>query len=131
MLSLGFGLIFLASKDLKVGETVNQINGKGAQTRTPPERQAKQPENVVEISLPNAEPGSFPVLNIFVQVACHIARGGKLGVIGKPFEKLRELRDFEPRITNEGKTISGNVIYIDNYGNVVTNIQKSAAGPPK
>ncbi|MAU15709.1 MAG: hypothetical protein CMH46_09240 [Muricauda sp.] len=84
-----------------------------------------QPENVVEISLPNAEPGSFPVLNIFVQVACHIARGGKLGVIGKPFEKLRELRDFEPRITNEGKTISGNVIYIDNYGNVVTNIQKS------
>ena len=47
-----------------------------------------QPENVVEISLPNAEPGSFPVLNIFVQVACHIARGGKLGVIGKPFEKL-------------------------------------------
>ena len=84
-----------------------------------------EPEKVVEIHLPNAEAGAFPVLNIFVQVACHIARGGKLEVIGKPFSNLKELRDFEPRITNEGRTISGNVIYIDNYGNVVTNIQKS------
>lgn len=84
-----------------------------------------QPEKVVEINLPNAEPSAFPVLNIFVQVACHIARGGKLEVIGRPLERLKELRDFEPRITNQGKTISGNVIYIDNYGNVVTNIQKS------
>ena len=84
-----------------------------------------EPEKVVEIHLPNAEAGAFPVLNIFVQVACHIARGGKLEVIGKPFSNLKELRDFEPRITNEGRPISGNVIYIDNYGNVVTNIQKS------
>ncbi|MHA7862706.1 SAM hydrolase/SAM-dependent halogenase family protein [Flagellimonas marinaquae] len=84
-----------------------------------------QPEKVVEINLPNSTSGAFPVLNIFVQVACHIARGGKLEVIGKPFQNLKELRDFEPRITNEGKSITGNIIYIDNYGNVVTNIQKS------
>ena len=48
-MSLGFEFVFLASEDLRVGGTVNQIDGKGAQTRTPPERQAKQPENVVEI----------------------------------------------------------------------------------
>lgn len=84
-----------------------------------------KPEKVVEISIPNVISGSFPVMNVFIQVACHIARGGKLEVIGKPFDALRELREFEPRIINEGKTISGNVIYIDNYGNVVTNIQRS------
>ncbi|GLU44938.1 S-adenosyl-l-methionine hydroxide adenosyltransferase family protein [Allomuricauda sp. NBRC 101325] len=84
-----------------------------------------QPEQIVEINLPNSASGSFPLMNIFIPVACHIARGGKLEVIGRPFEGLKELRDFEPRIINEGKTISGNVIYIDNYGNVVTNIQKS------
>lgn len=83
------------------------------------------PEKVVEIHLPNTSPGSFPVLNVFVQAACHIARGGKLEVIGKPFDSLKELKEFEPRVSNDGKTISGNVIYIDNYGNVVTNIQKS------
>ena len=84
-----------------------------------------KPEKVVEIRIPNVISGSFPVLHVFIQVACHIARGGKLEVIGRPFDELRELREFEPRIINNGKTISGNVIYIDNYGNVVTNIQRS------
>ncbi|MEX0314222.1 MAG: S-adenosyl-l-methionine hydroxide adenosyltransferase family protein [Allomuricauda sp.] len=83
------------------------------------------PEKVVEISIPDLSPSSFPVLNVFVQVACHISRGGKLEVIGKPFDALKELREFEPRISNNGKTIMGNVVYIDNYGNVITNIQKS------
>ena len=83
------------------------------------------PDKVMEIDIPNLNSRSFPVLSVFVEVACHIARGGKLEVIGKPFTSLRELREFEPRITNEGRSIVGNVIYIDNYGNVVTNIQRS------
>jgi len=84
-----------------------------------------KPEEVVEIELPNIRPGSFPVQQVFVQAACHIARGGKLEVLGKPFDQLRDVREFEARIGNDGRTISGNVIYIDNYGNVVTNIHKS------
>ncbi|WP_411030415.1 S-adenosyl-l-methionine hydroxide adenosyltransferase family protein [Spongiimicrobium sp. 3-5] len=83
------------------------------------------PEKVVEINIPNPAHGSFPVLDVFVQVACHIARGGTLEVVGKTFDKLRELKEFSPRVTDNGKTIIGSVIYIDNYGNVVTNIQKS------
>lgn len=83
------------------------------------------PEKVMEITIPNLNTSSFPVLDVFVQAACHISRGGKLEVIGKPFDDLKELREFEPRITNNGKSIVGNVIYIDNYGNVITNIQKS------
>ncbi len=82
-------------------------------------------EKVVEINIPNPIVGSFPVLDIFVKVACHIVRGGKLEVVGKSFDDLKELKEFAPRITNEGKTIVGSVIYIDNYGNVITNIQKS------
>ena len=84
-----------------------------------------KPEKVVEINIPNPIVGSFPVLDIFVKVACHIVRGGKLEVVGKSFDDLKELKEFAPRITNEGKTIVGSVIYIDNYGNVITNIQKS------
>jgi hypothetical protein len=84
-----------------------------------------EPEKVVEINIPNPVVGSFPVLDIFVKVACHIVRGGKLEVVGKSFEDLKELKEFAPRITNEGKTIVGSVIYIDNYGNVITNIQKN------
>ncbi len=83
------------------------------------------PEKVVEINIPNPIYGSFPVMDVFVQVACHIARGGKLDVVGKPFQELKVLKEFSPRVGPEGKSIIGNVIYIDNYGNVVTNIQKS------
>ncbi|MGB5236361.1 MAG: SAM hydroxide adenosyltransferase, partial [Flavobacteriaceae bacterium] len=48
-----------------------------------------------------------------------------LEVVGKDFDELKELKEFAPRITNEGKTIVGSVIYIDNYGNVISNIQRS------
>ncbi|MBT8234751.1 MAG: SAM-dependent chlorinase/fluorinase, partial [Bacteroidia bacterium] len=83
-----------------------------------------KPEKVVEINIPNPVHGSFPVLDVFVQVACHLARGGSLDVIGKPSAILKELVEFKPRVLNEGKTIVGSVIYIDNFGNVITNIEK-------
>ncbi|ASO06735.1 SAM hydrolase/SAM-dependent halogenase family protein [Arenibacter algicola] len=83
------------------------------------------PEKVVEIQLPNSIDSSFPEMDVFVKAASHIARGGKLEVIGRTFKDLKDLREFNPRISDDGKTISGSVIYIDNYGNVVTNIQQS------
>ncbi|WP_350291683.1 SAM-dependent chlorinase/fluorinase [uncultured Croceitalea sp.] len=83
------------------------------------------PEHIAQINIPNVQTNSFPVLEVFLKVACHIARGGKLGVVSRPFEGLKEIKELEPRITNDGKTIVGNVIYIDNYGNVVTNITKT------
>ena len=83
-----------------------------------------KPERLVEIDIPNPARSSFPVLNVFVQVACHLARGGKLDVIGKPFNDVKDLVEFKPRVTNDGKTIIGSVIYIDNFGNVISNIEK-------
>ncbi|MCG2460397.1 SAM-dependent chlorinase/fluorinase [Flavobacteriaceae bacterium F89] len=82
------------------------------------------PDKIVEIQIPNPVKSSFPVLDVFVQVACHIARGGTLEVIGRPFDQLSDLKEFAPRISDNGNSIIGSVIYIDNYGNVVTNIQK-------
>lgn len=82
------------------------------------------PEKVMEIQLPNAVHNAFPTANIFVKVACHIARGGTLEVVGKPFTALKALKEFSPRILEDGKQIIGSVIYIDNYGNVVTSIKK-------
>jgi S-adenosylmethionine hydrolase len=84
-----------------------------------------EPEKMVEVNIPNPLHGSFPVMDVFVQVACHIARGGTLEVVGKPFGQLNDLREFAPSVTDNGKKIIGSVIYIDNYGNVVTNIHKN------
>ncbi len=84
-----------------------------------------QPDKIVEINLPDTGQTPFPVMDVFVKVACHIARGGRLEVVGKSFDQLRDLREFAPIVSDNFKTITGHVIYIDNYGNVVSNIQKS------
>ncbi len=84
-----------------------------------------KPEKVVKIDIPNPEEGSFPVLDVFVKVACHIARGGTLEVVGKAFDLLTEVVADAPSVTDNGNRIVGSVAYIDNYGNVVTNIHKN------
>lgn len=84
-----------------------------------------KPEKVVEIKLPNTPATSFPVLDVFTRVACHLARGGTLEVVGKPIAEWLTIKEFVARVTQDGNAINGCVIYIDNYGNVVTNIHRS------
>ncbi len=84
-----------------------------------------KPEKIVEINIHDRVNSNFPVLDVFVKVACHIARGGTLDVIGKHISEIKELTGIRPVINQEGNLIIGNVIYIDNYGNVVSNITRS------
>ena len=80
---------------------------------------------IVEINIHKSIVTSFPVLDVFVSVAAHIARNGALDVIGKPIVKIKELTNINPVVNREGNQILGSVIYIDNYGNLVTNIKKT------
>ncbi|MDO3693717.1 SAM-dependent chlorinase/fluorinase [Wenyingzhuangia sp. chi5] len=81
------------------------------------------PTKVVEINIHDRIETSFSVLDVFVNVACHIARGGTLEVIGKPLPEITKMVELQPQIVSETKII-GSVIYIDNYGNVISNITK-------
>jgi len=83
-----------------------------------------KPEKIVEINIHDRITTNFPVLDVFVHVACHIARGGTLEVIGKPIDEIKELRGLKPVVNQKGNQIIGNVIYVDNYGNVICNITK-------
>jgi S-adenosylmethionine hydrolase len=83
-----------------------------------------KPEQIVEINIHDRVETNFPVLDVFVKVACHIARGGNLEVIGKAISKIKQITDIKPVMNTESNQIMGNVIYIDNYGNVVINITK-------
>ncbi|RLJ69041.1 hypothetical protein CLV86_0433 [Lacinutrix venerupis] len=83
------------------------------------------PKQIVEINIHDKIETSFPVLDVFVKVACHIARGGTLGVIGKNITEIKPIRNLQPYVNDEKTQIIGSIIYIDNYGNVVTNIKKS------
>ncbi|MCH3883303.1 MULTISPECIES: SAM hydrolase/SAM-dependent halogenase family protein [Tenacibaculum] len=82
------------------------------------------PTKIVEINIHDRIESSFPVLDVFVQVACHIARGGNLGVIGKEIKEYKKLVEIQPKVNQTQTIINGGVIYIDNYGNVISNINK-------
>ncbi len=77
---------------------------------------------IVAINIHKSVITSFPVLDVFINVAAHISRDGELEVIGSPVNEMCELTNIKPVINPEENKILGSVIYIDNYGNVVTNI---------
>ena len=80
---------------------------------------------IVEINIHKKVISTFPVLDVFINVAAHIARKGKLEVIGKSITNIKELTNIKPVINKDKNQILGSVIYIDNYGNLVTSIKES------
>jgi S-adenosyl-L-methionine hydrolase (adenosine-forming) len=64
----------------------------------------------------------FPVKDVFVKAACHLARGGTPEVLGVQQEDFRKLDTVNPVFTDN--TLHGTVIYVDSYGNSVVNITK-------
>ena len=82
-------------------------------------------DKIVEINIHNTIISSFPVLDVFVKVAAHIARGGTMDVVGKEIKSIYEMVGVRPVINDIGNQLIGSVIYIDNFGNVVTNIKKN------
>jgi S-adenosylmethionine hydrolase len=64
----------------------------------------------------------FPLADIFVKAACHLANGGLLEQIGLPVNTLEKKMNLQPVV--EKNVIKGSVIYIDTFQNVITNITK-------
>jgi len=65
---------------------------------------------------------TFPMLDVFVPAACHLARGGTLEVIGRKRETLRQMLMQSPPIGSGH--IKANIIYIDSFGNLITNLTR-------
>ena len=84
-----------------------------------------KPDKIIEINIHNSKTSSFTLLDVFVKVAAHIYRGGSIDLVGNKINNLKELYDINPILNEKNNEITGNVIYIDNYENVVTNISKS------
>ncbi|MBU3012140.1 SAM-dependent chlorinase/fluorinase [Polaribacter vadi] len=82
------------------------------------------PTKIVEINIHDRIESSFPVLDVFVKVACFIARGGNLTVIGREIFDFKKLVEIQPKVNQAKNQIIGGVLYIDNYGNLITNISK-------
>jgi S-adenosylmethionine hydrolase len=81
------------------------------------------PEEIVEINIiQDLKFLHFPLADIFVKAACHLAEGGKMTEIGIPVTGIEKKMNLQPIV--EKNLIKGAVIYIDSFQNVITNITK-------
>jgi len=77
---------------------------------------------IVELS-GNDKTRSFPSRDVFASAACHLARGKSISALGVAVDGYRKSSSWNP-VVEGGKRIKGMVIYVDRYGNLVSNISR-------
>jgi len=82
----------------------------------------QSPTEIIDIKHMDEDFTSFPARDLFVDVALDLAKGKKLSQIGEPCTEFIQLIKRHVKATK--KQISGNVIRVDHYGNLITNIEK-------
>ncbi len=85
-----------------------------------------KPEAIYEITLNNRFDDiiRFTSTDIFTPVAVHLANGGLPEIIGRQINEVKELFFPKPVFNESGKMIIGEVMYIDNFGNIISNINR-------
>jgi len=82
------------------------------------------PEKIVEINIHSRQPEGATDMDVFITVACHLAKGGLLNVIGKEITEIKQTHDLHPVVAADNSSIKGCIVYIDHFGNCVTNLTK-------
>jgi S-adenosylmethionine hydrolase len=83
-----------------------------------------KPQKIVEINIHDRLPSHSTHIDVFITVANHLAKGGALSVVGKEITAIKALNELQPTVANDFGHIKGYVVYIDHFGNCVTNISQ-------
>lgn len=83
----------------------------------------EHPAKVYDVTSYSKGYSTFPLMDIFVPVAVELSRGKKMEEIGSAEIKLVEKTMFYPTV--EPNRIVGSILYIDVYGNLITNITRN------
>jgi S-adenosylmethionine hydrolase len=84
----------------------------------------KSHQTLVELNTVNAIQSSFAEKDILAPAAAKLASNVAITDLGKPLMSFKKMIDRQVKATK--KQISGHVIHVDNYGNLITNIPKEA-----
>jgi S-adenosyl-L-methionine hydrolase (adenosine-forming) len=84
----------------------------------------KQHQTLVELNSINEIQSSFPEKDILAKAAAKLASGVAITDLGKPLSTFKKMIDRQVKATK--KQITGHVIHVDNFGNLITNIPKEA-----
>ncbi len=83
----------------------------------------QKPDIIVDVNIGNRVPSTFPLKDILAAVAAKLAKGANILELGEPVNQVNELFARKLKVTK--REIAGNVIRVDRYGNLITNILKS------
>ena len=83
----------------------------------------QQADEIVQLTIQQeAHHQSFPLFNVFVKGACHMARGGSLETIGRKIQNFRQSLMISPTLGE--LHLGASVVHIDSFGNIITNISQ-------
>ena len=86
--------------------------------------QKKVAQKIVAINIHDRLKNNASDLDVFVAVACHVARGGLLNVVGKEISELKSVNIAPTLVSDDLSMLKGHIVYIDSFGNCVTNISQ-------
>lgn len=78
---------------------------------------------IIEIQHPKSKDSSFPMRDVFVDIAAQIVFKEKLENLGTPITSINKWVKNKPNIAADNEII-GHIVYVDRYGNIVTDITK-------
>lgn len=85
---------------------------------------SETPDKIIKIEENEAiKLSSFPELTMFAEAASFLINGGSMDDLGPELQNKSTHVQFMPAIDEDD--ITGNVIYIDSYQNIITNISQS------
>ncbi|KUG09757.1 SAM hydrolase/SAM-dependent halogenase family protein [Solirubrum puertoriconensis] len=82
-----------------------------------------RPDDLVQLPQPAEWPAS-PTREVLVPAAAHLAKGGALTDLGPLTTELYQLLNRQLRLQDH--RITGHVVHVDHYGNLITNITRAA-----
>ncbi|MBL3658520.1 SAM hydrolase/SAM-dependent halogenase family protein [Fulvivirga sediminis] len=82
----------------------------------------QEPREQVELTLEDTTT-TFPAKQVFAPAAAKLASGSKLKSLGTPLSRIKRM--LGRHLKANKRQISGNIIRVDHYGNLITNIDKT------
>jgi S-adenosylmethionine hydrolase len=86
--------------------------------------QKEKPQLLIELYVSNQTGNQSSAMDIFVAAAIQVAKGEKMTTLGNEIKELKSVNEIQATFENDRNSIKGNVVYIDHFGNCVTNISK-------
>jgi S-adenosyl-L-methionine hydrolase (adenosine-forming) len=81
-----------------------------------------EPNAIIRLNLPANKKTTFPAKDIFAAAAARLASGASIYDLGIPTKNFKRMLPRQVKATK--KQMVGNVIRVDHYGNLITNIER-------